>query len=398
MLKLRSSRLFAELKAYEAYMRLSAIEEEAAGLLAEKVEALVGKKYPHNPLNLVGSYSTGLADRLSDLDFCISFPEFEKEPLERGPSTTRKKARKAADRALLHMRNVLRSRSQPFRGVELIHARIPIVKAEHHPTKIRIEIKTLSSNQNAKKYIACYLAEYPTLRTLYIVLRSALHIRDLTNVYKGGLGSYSIFMMIVNALKLASGKYARNDLASHFLYILEFYGNADLYNYGFSPDPPRVIPKKGKTMSAKQKAARLRDPMLHGIDILGPHNPQKPYLLFLQDPANPVNDLGRKAYGIKHVQYVFRNFAESLRETMRLLDSGVAKTHNWLPTHGLLGNLLEANYSSLHSRRQRMKEWVEEGRKKLWDTGSAALKPGVASQGKVLKNLAKSGPAKCETM
>ena len=365
MLKLRLRRLFAELKAYEAYMSLSAIEEEAAGLLAGKVEALAVERYPHNPLNLVGSYSTGLSNRLSDLDFNISFPEFEKEPLERGPSSTRKKARKAADQALLHMKNVLRSRSQPFRDVELIRARIPIVKAEHHPTNLRIEIQTLSSNQNAKEYIACYLAEYPTLRTLYVVLRSALHIRDLTNVYKGGLGSYSIFMMIVNALKHASGKYARNDLASHFLYILEFYGNADLYNYGFSPDPPRVIPKKGKTMSAKEKAARLQDPMLRGIDILGPHNPQKPYLLFLQDPANPVNDLGRKAYGIKHVQYVFGNFAESLQETMRLLDGGVAKTHNWLRTHGLLGNFLEANYTSLHSRRQRMKQWVEEERTKL---------------------------------
>ena len=340
-------------------MSLSSTEEEAAALLIAQVNSIIGRRYPRNPVHVIGSYSTGLADRLSDFDFNLSFPEYEKGPLERGPSPTRLRARKAGGSALIRIQHLLGSLRQLFKDVELIHARVPIVKAEHIPTSLKVEIQTLSSTQNTREYIASYLAEFPTLRTLYVVVRSALHVRYLTNVRKGGLGSYSVFMMIVNALKHASGKFAHDDLANHFLHILEFYGNADLYKFGFSPDPPRTIPKQGRKMFSEEKGDQSQDPMLRGIEILELYQPQKPYLLFLQDPANPVNDLGRKAYGIKHVQYIFSDFAGSLRETMRLMDVGNIKTQGWIRSHGLLGNLLEANYSSLDIHRQRMQEWVK---------------------------------------
>ena len=370
-------------------MRLGPIEEEAAQLLISDVQSVVGKRYPHNPLLVIGSYSTGLADRLSDFDFNLSFPEYEKQPLDRGPSPTRIKARKAGGRALINMQHTLERSGRFSKGVELIHARVPIVKAEHRATQAKVELQTLSSQRNTREYVASYLAEFPTLRTLYIVIRSALHIRYLTNVHKGGLGSYSIFVMIVNALKHASGKYANDDLANHFLHVLDFYGNADLYKYGFSPDPPRKILKQGKKMSAKEKNARLQDPVLRGIDILEPYQRQKPYLLFLQDPANAINDLGRKAYGIKHVQCILGHFAESLRETMRRSDEGDRSTHNWLRTHGLLANLLEANYKPLESHRQRMRKWVVKKKATLGD---------AIDNGLLIRGTGRNGSSSISTM
>lgn len=323
------------------------------------VRAIIGKVYPCNPLQVVGSYSTGLANSFSDIDFNLSFPEFEKMPLERGPSPTRDKARKAAGRALVRMHRAVNNSSRIFRNVQLVLARVPIVKAEHRGTKLKVEIQALSTNQNSKEFVASYLVEFPTLRTLYTVVRSALHIRDLTNVHKGGLGSYPIFMMIVNALKQVSGKFAQDDLANQFLHVLDFYGTADLYKHGFSVDPPRTVLKRGNKMSAEDKIARLQDPMLRGIDILEPYNPRKPFLLFLQDPANPVNDLGRKAYGIKHVQCILRHFSNKLKQSMRRYDEDPIKTHNWLRTRGFLGNLLEANYESLKSNRHGLRSWLE---------------------------------------
>lgn len=322
------------------------------------VRAIISKVYPRNPLQVVGSYGTGLANSFSDIDFNLSFPDFEKTPLERGPSPTRDKARKAAGRALVRMHRAVDDSNQFFRNVQLILARVPIVKAEHRGTKLKVEIQALSTHQNAKEYVASYIAEFPTLQTLYTVIRSALHIRDLTNVHKGGLGSYSIFMMIVNALKQASGKFAHDDLANHFLHFLDFYGTADLYKNGFSVDPPRMLSKRGNKMSAEDKIARLQDPMLRGIDILKPYNPRKPYLLFLQDPANPVNDLGRKAYGIKHVQCILRHFSEKLKESMRRYDEEPIKMHYSLRTTGFLGNLLEANYESLEFNRRGVRSWL----------------------------------------
>ena len=284
-------------------MKMSPVEDEAARLFTAEVKSIVRRRYPKNPLIPIGSHSTGLADRLSDFDFTLSFPDLEKSPLERGPSSTRPFAQKAGRRALLDIYRSL-YRSTQFQDIELINARVPIIKAIHIKTHFRVELQTLSSHEASREYSMYYQAEFPILRPLYILFRSALHVRHLNVVHEGGLGSYSTLMMIVNALKHASGKYAQDDLVNHFLHILDFYSNANLYRIGFSPDPPRIIKKtRGKT-SAEDKIASMQDPVLQGIDKLRKLDPKKPYLLCLQDPANVVNDLGCKAYGIKHIQGV----------------------------------------------------------------------------------------------
>lgn len=337
-------------------MRMSPIEDEAAKVLTAEVKSLVHKEYPNNYLNPVGSYSTGLADRLSDFDFSLSFPDLEKSPLERGPSPTRPRNRKAGLKALAKIKMAFQ-RSKHFQDIEFIHARVPIIKAVHCETQLGVDIQTLSSHKAAREYTLFYLAEFPTLQPLYIVFRSALHLRQLNVVHEGGLGSYSILMMIVNALKHASGKYAQDDLVGHFLHVLDFYSSADLYTDGFSPDPPRIFQKKESKRSANEKIARLLDPMLRGIDIMPKLDPKKPYLLCLQDPANPINDLGCKAYGIKHIQRLFGVIRKGLSINMKAWEGDGLFAE---PSHaqGLLAHLLAADYSNLEKKRSAIESWV----------------------------------------
>ena len=353
-----SLRLNDELKAYEKYMRLGPIEREAADIFTADVTSLVHKVLPNSPVLPIGSYSTGLADRLSDFDFSISLPDLDKAPLERGPSPTRPKACKIQAKALLNTRISLAKSFQFIQPVEMIYARVPIVKAIHRITRFRVELQVLGSHEAAQEFTMAYLAEFPTLRPLYIVFRSALHIRRLNIVHEGGLGSYSILMMIVNALKHASGRFAQDDLANHFLHVLEFYSNADLYKNGFSPDPPRTFPKQAK-LSSDEKIARLRDPVLRGIDILLKANPKKPYLLCLQDPANPVNDLGSKAYGIKHVQKLFGAIREGLKINMAAWEGDGNFQKAWQP-HALLAEFLGAKYAGLEEQRRQVEQWVKQ--------------------------------------
>jgi non-canonical poly(A) RNA polymerase PAPD5/7 len=40
----------------------------------------------------------------------------------------------------------------------------------------------------------------------------------------------------------------------------------------------------------------------------------QPYLLCLQDPADPLNDLGRKGYGFKHIQATMGHLLKKLRK------------------------------------------------------------------------------------
>lgn len=337
-------------------MKLSPVEDEAARLFTAEVKSIVRKTYPKNPLIPIGSHSTGLADRLSDFDFTLSFPCIQKSPLERGPSSTRPFARKAGRRALLDIYRSL-DRSSQFRDIEHINARVPIIKAIHTKTQFRVELQTLSSHEASREYSMYYVAEFPTLRPLYIVIRSALHLRHLNVVHEGGLGSYSILMMIVNALKHASGKYAQNDLVNHFLHVLDFYSNANLYRVGFSPDPPRIFRKTRGKISAEDKIASMQDPVLQGIDTLRKLDPKKPYLLCLQDPANAVNDLGCKAYGIKHIQEFFRVIRKDLTTNMKAWDGNGDFKEPW-HARGLLAPLLAADYSKLEEKRDAVEQWV----------------------------------------
>ena len=337
-------------------MKSSIVEEEAARLLIASISSIVGKRYPDNPMSTIGSHSTGLADRLSDFDLALSLPDLEKSPLERGPSPTRPLAVKARRRALWGVHKTL-SQSDQFRDTEYISARVPIVKAIHRNTHLKLDIQTLSPHEITREYILNYLAEFPTLRPLYIIFRSALHLRQLNNVHEGGLGSYSIFMMIVNALKHSLDRHAKDDLVNHFLYILDFYSNANLYKYGYSPDPPRIFEKHQSKQSADEKIARLQDPMLCGLDVMRKFDPKKPYLLCLQDPANPINDLGRKAYGIKHVQKLFSVVRKGLAINMKAWEGDGRFEQPW-HTRALLAPLLRADYTTLEEKRRRIKNWV----------------------------------------
>ena len=107
-------------------------------------------------------------------------------------------------------------------------------------------------------------------------------------------------------------------------------------------------------MTSEEKDIRMQDPMLHGIDIMKTFDRRKPYLLCLQDPADPMNDLGKRAYGIKHVQDMFRKFSQQLKDQMKEWDEDKSNRN----PYGLLGNFLEASYTALDYQRCKMRGWV----------------------------------------
>ena len=206
--------------------------------------------------------------------------------------------------------NVLRTiekglrRSGRIIDIEIVTAHAPLVNCIHRATGLKISLQTMAKFQATQQYTAAYLAEIPPLRPLYVLIRHTLEMRNLTTVFDGGLGSYTILMIIVTALKHASGKFAPQDLGAQLLHILDFYGNADLYKQGFSANPPRVFGQsKYKQWPLDERSARSNDPQLRGMDeIVQKSETRKPYLLCLQDPANYFNDPGKNAYAIKHIQ------------------------------------------------------------------------------------------------
>ena len=353
--------LTAEIKAYEAYMRLSPQEEAASQIVISDVNSVAQNEPDIKPLTLMGSRSTGLATPTSDFDFTFTsqrslpggwiIPPSETDVPQAQSSHSEKKlkAMKVLRKVDKHFRS-----SHKFRNTDYLwHARVPIIRSNHVATGLDVQIQTSTPYRAAQEHTVAYLSEFPSLRPLYIILRYCLEVRGLTTVFEGGLGSYSILMMIVTALKHSSGRFASDDLGGQLLHVLDFYGKADLYKVGFSADPPRIFEKQKEGWSLGERMARTADSQLSGIDQMQKYYPRKPYLLCLQDPADDLNDLGKNSYAIKHIQATFNKARESMQALSERQNGGLddgPKGRIW----SCLDSLARADYRPFEVRRSRV--------------------------------------------
>lgn len=360
------SRLSSEIRAYEAYMRLTPAEEAAAQLVMSDVKIITRRSLRNAPLTMLGSRSTGLATPLSDFDVTFSVASSDHGSGARKQSVFSRPLIREAVGSLRKIEKDLRN-SIKVQGTELVIARIPIIETKHRGTGFKIQIQTMAPHQPAQEYSAAYLNELPSLRPLFVVLRYCLEIRGLTTVYEGGLGSYTLLMMIVTALKHSSGTFASDDLAGQLLYILYFYGSTDLYRYGFSANPPRVFDKLKEGWTLSERLARSQDPQLRGIDeIVRERNRRKPYLLSLQDPANDFNDLGKNSYAIKHIQAVFNNARQSILDA---LEQGAMPPENHAQggMWSYMDGLVRADYKAFEANRSKVERFANDPLSKDYD-------------------------------
>jgi len=96
----------------------------------------------------------------------------------------------------------------------LRHARYPLISMLHKESGIDVQIVCCNDNSYQRTVIQRYLEEYEDLAALFAVIKTMFDIRGLLDVYRGGVGSYTVFMMIVASLKLWGQK-------------IEFNGNYD---------------------------------------------------------------------------------------------------------------------------------------------------------------------------
>lgn len=347
-----------EIKAYEAYMRLSPREEAASELVISNVNSVARNNKEMQTLSLLGSRSTGLATPTSDFDFSSILPDRlirycnapkSEDSSAQSPSYKRRANFKETVPVLEEMKTHFRLSTKFINTKVIRYASVPILQCTHVATGLGVQIQTKAPSQAEHEYKLASLSEFPSLRPLYIIIRSLLELRNLTTPFEGGLSSYSIFIMIVTALKHSSGKFASDDLGSQLLHVLDFYGSADLYKVGFSVNPPYTFEKrKGPT---SLDIAHIDNPHLHGINLIQTLDPRKPYLLCLQDPTDDTKDLGKRAYAIKHIQSTFRYEKHNLQARF-LQNPGSRESYL---------DFLEADYRNFELRRSRVKRCAVKG-------------------------------------
>ncbi|KAL9014000.1 MAG: hypothetical protein Q9173_001342 [Seirophora scorigena] len=347
-------RLGHEIAAFEQYMTPSAAELNAHKKVVSQIQQVISSTLDQSFCEVIGSHRTGLAMPWSGIDVAVTLPAIQKEAATHQKSLHSREYRKVYRTSLFKLKEAFSQDPNFNVDPKLIMGHIPLTQATHRATGVDVQIQMQAGSRHQHQYPLAYLAEYPTLRPLYFIIRSCLELRRLNIRLEGGLGSYAILMLIVNALKHAPGRYDSYDVASQLLHVLDFYAKSDLYHDGFSVDPPRTFRKVKPSLTAEERMLRAADPVLRGIDSMASSNPQRPYLLCLQNPADPQDDLGRKAYAIKHIQATFGMARETIKGAMEAWDRRSDLTSDKGAKLGLLDALVGGNYKQFNSDRHKV--------------------------------------------
>jgi non-canonical poly(A) RNA polymerase PAPD5/7 len=126
-----------------------------------------------------------------------------------------------------------------FDTPELVHSRYPLLDTRYPDAAIKVQVVSANNTTLSIDFINLQIQEHPDLPSIYAVIRTMLKIRDLSDVFHGGIGSYTLVMMIIASLKLLPGESAGENLIN----FLEFYSTIDTKNHTIGLVPPGIHPK-----------------------------------------------------------------------------------------------------------------------------------------------------------
>ncbi|KAL6252504.1 hypothetical protein RBB50_000223 [Rhinocladiella similis] len=357
-------RLADEIRAFEEYSTPSEEEKRAASVALDEIVRAIRIADENLDVAVIGSRKTGLDDPLSDLDLNVTNIL--------SPATMRRFRTPVEILALLEraFSSHRRSAQLPEPPLDVVinirHARVPILVCHHRQTGLPVQIQSTPRALDNTEYVKAFLHEYPTLRSLYKVLKQLLVMRALHLGSQGGLTSYPLIIMIVAALKFCEGRFDRTDVARQFLFFLDMYTDIDFYAQGISTRPLGYFPKhiKEKEFLQRPLLKDVQSAALYAEEIKGQHrmsvqHQMKRYRMTLQDPADPSNELGGGVHQIRDIQETLIRLRTQIKEAMTKwdglehLEQSLSEEH--LRTHSLLESCVSGDYRVYETERNELR-------------------------------------------
>lgn len=349
-----STYLDAEIQALGQYLAPTPCEQAHITQLSEGVASLLKRVVPHNP-QLVGSRSTGLALAHSSIDFLLPVEDIPRAlHRTRKPSATRPQIRDVHMDLLRQVEVTLQSTLEFSGQVNLSGRPSPVLRARHRPTGLLLQFYCGERTPAIIEFLQDYLAEYPSLRPLYMVTRTLLEARGLFGPSQAGIGREALALLLVAFLKMTHGRFpGPHRLGDQFLAFLELYGaGVDLQSVGVATDPPGFFDTKTLRASVDEAAepAYLRGQRSlinakRTAAIKG--NVPAAQRLCVQDPTHYMNDLGRSCTRTAELQSAFTTARRQLQHEFEKLE-GPGRNES------ILTATLHANFDGLEKLRGRI--------------------------------------------
>jgi len=287
-----SKMLHEEIIAFEKAVNTFNTEKKTTfDSLLESLKSAVIEAVPGADWDIYGSFSTGLCLPWSDIDIVIRTPQvtYGTSVLDAIESTLKKN--KFGDDV-----RIIRNTSVPV---------LKITCSKSYLNK-KVDISMYDPRHNGLLCVDLvkeYLALYPALRSMVLILKQFLYKLNLNDTYLGGLSSYGLILMIVylfqtREMQRSTDPIENQNLGALLLSFLQFYGfEYDYYNQFLVN--PRKIPK------AKDKTNEILDNFnLMNIVNQNPPTFMEPKII-IQDPLSSTNNVGRSTFNIKEIKNAF---------------------------------------------------------------------------------------------
>ncbi|XP_060109899.1 terminal nucleotidyltransferase 4B [Heteronotia binoei] len=313
--------LHDEIIDFYKYMSPRSEEERMRMEVVNRIENVIKELWPNAEVQIFGSFKTGLYLPTSDIDLVV-FGKWENLPLWTLEEALRK-------------HNVADENSVKV----LDKATVPIIKLTDSFTEVKVDISfNVRNGVKAAHLIADFIKKYPVLPYLVLVLKQFLLQRDLNEVFTGGIGSYSLFLMAVSFLQLHPREDACTPNANYGVLLIEFF---ELYGRHFNYLKTGIRIKDGGSYVAKDEVQKN---MLDGY---------RPSMLYIEDPLQPGNDVGRSSYGAMQVKQAFDYAYVVLSHAV----SPIAKYYPNNESESILGRIIRVTQEVATYRDWISKQW-----------------------------------------
>lgn len=279
---------------------LSPTQEEQASR-AEAVRCVfdvIKYIWPNCKVEVFGSFRTGLYLPTSDIDVVI---------LDSGLKSPQI-GLNALSRAL--------SQKGVAKKIQVIaKARVPIVKFVEKRSGVAFDISfDVNGGPIAAEFIKNAISKWPELRPLCLILKVFLQQRELNEVYSGGISSYALLAMLMAMLqnhRECQASLERN-LGLLLIHFFDFYGRKlNTTNVGVS------CKGTGTFFSKRTK---------------GFMNNGRPFLIAIEDPQAPENDIGKNSFNYFQIRSAFAMAFTTLTNPKTILSLG--------PNRSILGTII----------------------------------------------------------
>ncbi|XP_075044951.1 terminal nucleotidyltransferase 4B isoform X2 [Mixophyes fleayi] len=318
--------LHEEILDFYKYMSPRPEEEKMRMEVVNRIENVIKNLWPSADVQIFGSFKTGLYLPTSDIDLVV-FGKWENLPLWTLEEALRK--HKVADENSVKV---------------LDKATVPIIKLTDSYTEVKVDISfNVQNGVKAAQLIRDFIKKYPVLPFLVLVLKQFLLQRDLNEVFTGGIGSYSLFLMAVSFLQLHPREDACRPDANYGVLLIEFF---ELYGRHFNYLKTGIRIKDGGSYVAKDEVQKS---MLDGY---------RPSMLYIEDPLQPGNDVGRSSYGAMQVKQAFDYAYVVLSHAV----SPIAKFYPNNESESILGRIIRVTEEVVAYRDWISTKWGQQNR------------------------------------